>query len=145
MAYIFGYTGHSYELFAFRAWIVTFLVFAAAVSGAVVSRVEIANYVTIFSLVGFPASVIGAHFALRGNRRRLVTVGDDDFICAGGNVGFPCGDSIPPPGAHRGCVFPPSSWRIQDHLQRERWKVREMMNVGRPSRFTRCLVSRVDS
>ena len=88
MAYIFGYAGHSYELFAFRAWIVTFLVFAAAVSGAVVSRVEIANYVTIFSLVGFPASVIGAHFALRGNRRRLVTVVMTVSFVLGGMLGF---------------------------------------------------------
>ena len=88
MAYIFGYTGHSYELFAFRAWIVTFLVFAAVVSGAVVSRVEIANYVTIFSLVGFPASVIGAHFALRGNRRRLVTVVMTVSFVLGGMLGF---------------------------------------------------------
>ena len=88
MAYIFGYTGHSYELFAFRAWIVTFLVFAAAVSGAAVSRVEIANYVTIFSLVGFPASVIGAHFALRGNRRRLVTVVMTVSFVLGGMLGF---------------------------------------------------------
>jgi len=88
MAYISGYTGHSYELFAFRAWIVTFLVFAAVVSGAVVSRVEIANYVTIFSLVGFPASVIGAHFALRGNRRRLVTVVMTVSFLLGGMLGF---------------------------------------------------------
>ena len=88
MAYIFGYTGHSYELFAFRAWIVTFLVFAAAISGAVVSRVEIANYVTIFSLVGFPASVIGAHFALRGNRRRLVTAVMTVSFLLGGVLGF---------------------------------------------------------
>jgi MFS family permease len=88
MAYIFGYTGHSYELFAFRAWIVTFLVFAAVVSGAVVSRVEIANYVTVFSLVGFPASVIGAHFALRGNRRRLVTAVMIVSFLLGGMLGF---------------------------------------------------------
>ena len=88
MAYIFGYTGHSYELFAFRAWIVTFLVLAAAVSGAAASRVEIANYVTIFSLVGFPASVIGAHFALRGNRRRLVSVIMIVSFVLGGMLGF---------------------------------------------------------
>ena len=88
MAYIFGYTGHSYELFAFRAWIVTFLVFAAAVSGAAVSRVEIANYVTIFSLVGFPASVIGAHFALLGSRRRLVTWVMIVSFVLGGMLGF---------------------------------------------------------
>ena len=88
MAYIFGYTGHSYELFAFRAWIVTFLVFAAAVSGVAASRVEIANYVTIFSLVGFPASVIGAHFALRGNRRRLVSVIMIVSFVLGGMLGF---------------------------------------------------------
>lgn len=88
MAYIFGYAGHSYELFAFRAWCVTFLVFAAAVSGVAVSRVEIANYVTIFSLIGFPASVIGAHFALRGNRRRLVTAVMIVSFVLGGMLGF---------------------------------------------------------
>ena len=139
MAYIFGYTGHSYELFAFRAWIVTFLVLAAAVSGAAASRVEIANYVTIFSLVGFPASVIGAHFALRGNRRRLVSVIMIVSFVLGGmwafHSSFWCSSRV---------LTPPSSWRILDHLQPERLKVRETMNVERPSRFTRCWVSRVD-
>ncbi len=73
LAYIWGYTGHTYELFAYRAWIVTFLVFAAAASGAVAGTEAITGYAALFSLIGMPVSVIGAQLALRGDRCRTVS------------------------------------------------------------------------
>lgn len=74
VAYIWGYTGHTYELLAYRAWIVAFLVFAAAASGTVVGTEAIAGYAALFSLVGMPASVLGAHLALSSDRRQTVSV-----------------------------------------------------------------------
>jgi len=88
VAYIWGYTGHSYELFAYRAWIVAFLVFAAAVSGTAIGSEAIAGYAAVFSLVGMPASVLGAHLALRHDRRQTVSVVMGVSVITGCSLGF---------------------------------------------------------
>ena len=88
VAYIWGYTGHTYELFAYRAWIVAFLAFAAAVSGTVVGSEAIATYAAVFSLVGMPASVFGAYLAMHGDRRRTVSVGMGVSVIMGCSLGF---------------------------------------------------------
>ena len=88
VAYIWGYTGHTYELFAYRAWIVAFLAFAAAVSGTVVGSEAIATYAAVFSLVGMPASVFGAYLAMHGDRRRTVSVGMGGSVITGCSLGF---------------------------------------------------------
>ena len=88
VAYIWGYTGHTYELFAYRAWIVAFLVFAAAASGTAIGSEAIAGYAAVFSLVGMPASVLGAHLALRHDRQQTVTVVMGVSIIAGCSLGF---------------------------------------------------------
>lgn len=73
LAHILGYTGHTFELFAFRAWVVAFLVFAAAAAGVEASRPTISLYVSIYSVVGVPASIVFAEVALRRGRERTVT------------------------------------------------------------------------
>ena len=88
VAYIWGYTGHTYELFAYRAWIVAFLVFAAAVSGTAIGSEAIAGYAAVFSLVGMPASVLGAHMALRHDRRQTVSVVMGVSVITGCSLGF---------------------------------------------------------
>ena len=88
VAYIWGYTGHTYELFAYRAWIVAFLAFAAAVSGTVVGSEAIATYAAVFSLVGMPASVFGAYLAMHGDRRRTVSVVMGVSVITGCSLGF---------------------------------------------------------
>jgi len=88
VAYIWGYTGHTYELFAYRAWIVAFLVFAAAVSGTAIGSEAIAGYAAVFSLVGMPASVLGAHLALRHDRRQTVSVVMGVSVITGCSLGF---------------------------------------------------------
>ena len=88
VAYIWGYTGHTYELFAYRAWIVAFLAFAAAVSGTVVGSEAIATYAAVFSLVGMPASVFGAYLAMYGDRRRTVSVVMGVSVIMGCSLGF---------------------------------------------------------
>ena len=88
LAYIWGYTGHTYELFAYRAWIVAFLLFAASASGAAISRESVAGFAALFSLLGMPASVIGAHLALRRGRRRTVSLVMILSILTGSILGF---------------------------------------------------------
>ncbi|MDP6393154.1 MAG: MFS transporter [Arenicellales bacterium] len=88
LAYIWGYTGHTYELFAYRAWIVAFLVFAAAASGAVAGTEAITGYAALFSLIGMPVSVIGAQLALRGDRCRTVSWVMVLSVIVGMSLGF---------------------------------------------------------
>ena len=88
LAYIWGYTGHTFELFAYRAWIVAFLLFAASASGAAISRESVAGFAALFSLLGMPASVIGAHLALRRGRRQTVSLVMILSILTGSILGF---------------------------------------------------------
>jgi len=71
MAYILGYMGHNWELFAFRSWVVAFLVFAGGLkSGDIwLSATTIAAVATF---LGVPASILGNELAVRVGRRRLI-------------------------------------------------------------------------
>ncbi len=71
MAYILGYMGHNWELFAFRSWVVAFLVFAGGLDGGDIwlSATTIAAIATI---LGVPASILGNEVAVRVGRRRLI-------------------------------------------------------------------------
>jgi MFS family permease len=73
MAFTLGYTGHSWELFALRSWIVAFLVFAGAseASSGLLSATVIAGAANLFAV---PASIIGNEFAERYGRRRTILV-----------------------------------------------------------------------
>jgi predicted MFS family arabinose efflux permease len=88
LAYIWAYTGHTYELFAYRAWIVAFLIFAASASGAVISRESVSGVAALLSLLGMPASLIGAHISLRRERRQTISVVMVLSILAGSLLGF---------------------------------------------------------
>jgi predicted MFS family arabinose efflux permease len=71
LGYILGYFGHNWELFAFRAWAVAFLVHAGAASGhaLVMAPTAIAAAAT---LLGVPSSIFGNELALRAGRHRLI-------------------------------------------------------------------------
>ncbi len=71
MAYILGYMGHNWELFAFRSWAVAFLVFAGGLDGGDIwlSATTIAAAATF---LGVPASILGNELAVRVGRRRLI-------------------------------------------------------------------------
>mgnify|MGYP003973859615 FL=1 len=88
LAYIWAYTGHTYELFAYRAWIVAFLLFAASASDFVISRESVSGFAALLSLLGMPASLIGAHMALRRERRQTISVVMVLSILAGSLLGF---------------------------------------------------------
>ena len=87
-AYIVGHAGHAFELFAFRAWIVAFLVFAAILSGADASRAEIGTYVAVYSVVGMATSILGAQVALYTNRSHTITIIMAISFLAGTALGF---------------------------------------------------------
>jgi len=88
VAYIWGYTGHTYELFAYRAWIVAFLLFAAAASDTAVTRETVAGFAALFSLLGMPASLLGAHLSLRRERKQTISIVMVLSVIAGTILGF---------------------------------------------------------
>ena len=72
MGYILAYCGHNWELFAFRSWVVAFLVFAVARhpgTGIAIDATVIAAAVT---LLGVPSSIFGNELAVRHGRRRVI-------------------------------------------------------------------------
>ena len=71
MAYVLAYAVHNWELFAFRSWLVVFLVFAAGRNPgtAVWDPIAVAALV---NLVATPSSVIGNELAGRFGRRRVL-------------------------------------------------------------------------
>ena len=73
MAYILAYTGHAWELFSFRSWIVAWLAFAQSqqASGSLWNLTVIA---AIVNLAGLPASVGGNEIAVRFGRRRVINI-----------------------------------------------------------------------
>ena len=88
VAYIWGYTGHTYELFAYRAWIVAFLLFAAAASDTAVTREMVAGFAALFSLLGMPASLLGAHLSLRRERKQTISIVMMLSVITGSMLGF---------------------------------------------------------
>ncbi len=65
MGFALAYGAHCFELFGFRTWLVAFLVFAAAESGAGVERASVATLATLVLLIGLPASLLGNELAGR--------------------------------------------------------------------------------
>ncbi|HXP95043.1 MAG TPA: MFS transporter [Candidatus Binatia bacterium] len=72
MRYILAYGGHCWELFALRAWLVALLFFFwNSAAGGAPGR-AITYWSSAITLVGVPSSIVGAEFALRVGRRRLI-------------------------------------------------------------------------
>ncbi|MBV8150598.1 MAG: MFS transporter [Candidatus Eremiobacteraeota bacterium] len=72
--FIVAYGGHCWELFAMRAWIVAFLLFAWNQSFGGNAGGRLTFWSTLAALVGVPASIVGAEVALRIARRRVVAI-----------------------------------------------------------------------
>jgi len=72
MAFILGYSGHTWELFALRSWLVAFLAEAAALAGDKGALAE-ANWLGMaIVLISAGASIYGAELAVRSDRRRII-------------------------------------------------------------------------
>jgi predicted MFS family arabinose efflux permease len=72
MAFILGYAGHTWELFALRAWLVAFLVAAAGLSGESTAIARASWLATAIVLLSTAASIYGAELAARADRRRVI-------------------------------------------------------------------------
>jgi len=70
MRYIAAYAAHSWEMFAFRTWIVAFLTFAAVQTGTPGGTVLVSSIATVLILAGLPAGLLGNELAVRTDRRR---------------------------------------------------------------------------
>lgn len=69
--YVIGYAVHTWELFALRAWVVPFVAFWATARGSA-PPLPPTTLAALVSLVGIPASILGAELSDRVARRRLV-------------------------------------------------------------------------
>lgn len=72
MAYILGYAGHMWELFAMRAWIVAFFAFSATRQEGGGLLLSAALAASLVNLIGQPASIGGNELCVRLGRRRVV-------------------------------------------------------------------------
>src|SRR5882672_10334748 len=89
LAYSLAYCVHTWEMSALRAWVVTFLTFAAAQSAAGAwTALAPATVASVMGLLGVWASVWGNELAIRFGRRRFIL--GTMFASAGmaGVVGF---------------------------------------------------------
>ncbi len=72
MAFILGYAGHIFELFAVRAWMVAYLIYAEHLRGGSGDG-TLANWIaTAAAVIGTLASIYGAEVAVRADRRRMI-------------------------------------------------------------------------
>ena len=74
MAYVVAYTLHNFELFAFRSWLVAYLIFAASTGpdrSLFVSATAIAAFV---NLLGMPSSVMGNELSRRFGRHKVISL-----------------------------------------------------------------------
>lgn len=74
MAYVLAYTAHNFELFAFRSWLVAFLVFSVSTGPDRSLFVSATAIAALVNLLGLPASVIGNELARHIGRHRAITI-----------------------------------------------------------------------
>ena len=74
MGFVLAYTVHNFELFAYRAWTVAFLVYAATRHPGEALPASVAMLAAMINLFGVPASILGNECALRLGRHRWITM-----------------------------------------------------------------------
>ena len=74
MGYVLAYAAHNFELFAFRSWLVAFLVFVQESSSGLATDWSATVIATVVVIIGLPSSVVGNELAVRFGRQRLITV-----------------------------------------------------------------------
>jgi MFS family permease len=93
MGYVLAYGMHNWELFAYRSWVVTFLVFSQGLQapGAVGLAWSATALAALINLIALPASVLGNEAAVKfGHRRVLVLVmGASALVAVGAGFSAP--------------------------------------------------------
>ncbi len=89
-AYVLAYSAHNWELFAFRSWIVTFLVYSQSLQaeGATGLTWSATALAALIGVLGLPASVLGNEAAQRFGRRRTVAIVMSVSAAIGLSLGF---------------------------------------------------------
>ncbi len=87
MGYILTYFVHNWELFAFRSWLVAFLVYSLTFQGDTESLVLPTVVATLSALVAMIASFAGNEIADRFGRRRMLIF----FLFSSGTLAFVIG------------------------------------------------------
>jgi cyanate permease len=72
MAYVLAYGGHCWELFAFRAWLPTYLLFSWHRFSSADAGLALSRWSMLIVLIGVPASIIGAESANSETRNRWI-------------------------------------------------------------------------
>jgi MFS family permease len=72
LAYSLAYCVHTWEMSALRAWVVTFLTFAAAQNAGTWTPIAPATVASVMGLCGVWASVWGNELSIRFGRRRFI-------------------------------------------------------------------------
>lgn len=74
MAYVLAYTVHNFELFAFRSWMVAFLVYSASTQPGQSLLISATAWAAIANLFALPASILGNELARRIGRHKAITI-----------------------------------------------------------------------
>jgi MFS family permease len=94
MAWIAGYTFHTWEMAGLRAWGVTFLTLVVAQAGAPAWFPTPAVLFTIAGFVGIVVSVLGNEMSQRFGRQRVVTVAMTTSAALALSAGWMIGSSV---------------------------------------------------
>ena len=73
MRYVIGYSAHTWELFALRAWVVPFVIYCIALRESS-PPFTAATIAALVAVIGIPSSIAGAELTSRVERRRLIVV-----------------------------------------------------------------------
>jgi MFS family permease len=71
MRYVIGYSAHTWELFALRAWVVPFVTYCVSLRGTE-PPLTAATIAALVAVIGIPSSILGAEVTRRIVRRRLI-------------------------------------------------------------------------
>jgi MFS family permease len=88
LAYSLAYCVHTWEMSALRAWVVTFLTFAAAQHASGVTPLAPATVASVMGLLGVGASVWGNELSIRFGRRRFIVGTMLTSAAMAGGIGF---------------------------------------------------------
>ena len=74
LGYIFAYGAHTYELFAYRTWSFALLIFLAGKADEPLGIGAVTTIVSLITVTGLLASLVGAHICLAYGRHRVITL-----------------------------------------------------------------------
>jgi predicted MFS family arabinose efflux permease len=73
MAFVWGYAGHVWELFALRSWLVAFLIHVQSVHGQAGGLASVSWIAAGIAMVSTLSSIYGAEAASRSDRRQVIS------------------------------------------------------------------------